>query len=163
LQAKVVAELYKQNLITKQGTPLLIHNLIILFVMSLVFISGWFLNQYFTSPKTLTASNQKMKYMLILQHPKNFIDSQNQVKEYSDWLQMIRAKGVEAVGNELQENGLELVLGKESNLQANQNLEPISGYFIISVKAETEAKEIAQTCPHLRYNGRVLLKKIIEH
>lgn len=166
LQPRIVSALYKENLILRKKSPFIRIAFLLLLLSSGMFSGGWFVHRYATSQVVASAKTNLEKYMLILYNPENFIANHpRQVEEYGNWLKELHQKGVVAGGDELTSKGWTFT-GKEER-QASESGKPLqegaSGYFIILAKSEKEARAITRNCPHLKYNGEVVLKKIIGH
>ncbi|MDZ4709859.1 MAG: hypothetical protein SH818_15775 [Saprospiraceae bacterium] len=94
-------------------------------------------------------------------------DPMQQVKEYSAWLQDIKAKRI-ADGEHLHSNGWVLSLEKLKGPQITPKTEfpgrqEIGGYFTFEANTSDEALAIARTCPHLNYQGTLELREIYQH
>lgn len=163
LQNKVTKELVKNNLINKKPPYRLYYSLLIL--LCVLAFAGGFLVKNFSGENKKTAAVQpaKNKYMLILQNPENFITEGNHATEYGSWMHSLIENGFIAEGNELEDEGMQLIKNQQGIIAQTPEgkTNTVSGYFIISADNESKVMEIVRSCPHLKYNGRVILKKII--
>ena len=77
--------------------------------------------------------------------------------EYAAWARRVAAQGIQIAGEELAEEATEVTRGSGP---AEPPVQP-RGYFVISARDAETAREIAETCPHLSYGGRVILRRIV--
>lgn len=116
------------------------------------------------------AAGVTSEYLLLLREPASFAagaaereDPRELVREYGDW-----ARAGEAVrgGERLEDRGrlLRLAGGRleASPLAPGTDADPIGGYFVIRAAGDDEAIQIAGTCPHLKYGGRIELRPIAD-
>jgi hypothetical protein len=75
-------------------------------------------------------------------------------REYEDWARDVASRGVPISGEELADESR--TLGAAA---ASADPEP-RGFFIISVSDVDAAHQIAATCPHLRYGGRIVIRRV---
>ncbi len=82
-------------------------------------------------------------------------ESTNRRREYGEWLGRIasdnRAFTGEEFGPQLETLGSPEPAGK-----------PVVGFFIVSAETDAEAHSIAQTSPHLKHGGSVVLYRIVD-
>lgn len=81
---------------------------------------------------------------------------EGRVEEYRSWAQRVRAGGREIAGEKLEPEGK--LLGPQGGAAGW----PLGGYFIISAKDLDAAVELARSCPHLKYGGRVEVRAIAD-
>jgi hypothetical protein len=84
-------------------------------------------------------------------------------REYADWARGIASRGVAISGEELSEEAREV---GAATADGSVSVAPPSGplprgYFVVSAPDLASAQRIASTCPHLRYGGRIVVKKIV--
>ncbi len=84
------------------------------------------------------------------------------IKEYGDWRIQVAA-----VGHKLKdEGGRHLQLHNEQLRVVDgpyaEAKEVMGGYFIVQAANYDEAVKVAQSCPHLKYGGRIELREIEE-
>jgi len=90
------------------------------------------------------------------------------IADYVAWRDDIAAKGRLLGGEKLtDEGGRHLVMnGGEIRVTDGPYAEAkelLGGYFAIKAADYDEAVEISKTCPHLKYGGRIELRKIDSH
>jgi hypothetical protein len=79
-------------------------------------------------------------------------------REYSQWARDVAAGGAAISGEELAEESRELPTGADPGAVAG----PLPrGFFVVSAPDLDAAQRIASTCPHLRYGGRIVVKRIV--
>jgi len=89
-------------------------------------------------------------------------DPAARVREYTEWAAGLARKGALVSGNEL--GGAGVVLTKAAaatSLAASQRGTQPTGYFVIATRDQVEATQVATTCPHLKYGGRVIVLPIL--
>lgn len=96
-------------------------------------------------------SETGQRYVLLLNGAASATPAENAArrKEYGDWLNDLRRRGLGVDGAEL--------VGTQHELPAPRSGPPVVGYFIITARTESEALEIAETTPHLKHGGGVTL------
>lgn len=92
-------------------------------------------------------------------------DEEQKINEYHKWLMNLQAQGKTAKGDKLEDNGM--FVNKTANQIAINNVEFnnsefISGYFIIEAADYDEMLAIAKECPHVKYGGKVQIRKIFD-
>lgn len=91
---------------------------------------------------------------------------EEQFEAYSAWLQDIKAvrfaDGEALHGDRLMlhKSGAAVDVQRQALTQGNR--EEVSGFFIFEADNLDEATKIAQTCPHLNYQGTVELRKVFQ-
>jgi len=92
-------------------------------------------------------------------------DEEQKINEYHEWLVNLKAQGKTAKGDKLEDNGM-FVNKTEDQIAINNvefnNSEFISGYFIIEAADYDEMLAIAKECPHVKYGGKVQIRKIFD-
>jgi hypothetical protein len=81
--------------------------------------------------------------------------------EYGAWAASLRARGV-AVRGEALDTGAHLLRGAE--VQAGDAVSDqgvLAGFFIIHAADDAAAVAVTRTCPHLKYGGRIALRRVI--
>jgi hypothetical protein len=84
-------------------------------------------------------------------------------REYADWARGIASRGVAISGEELSEEAREVgAATADRSVAVAPPSGPLPrGYFVVSAPDLESAQRIASTCPHLRYGGRIVVKKIV--
>jgi hypothetical protein len=76
-------------------------------------------------------------------------------QEYSQWARDMSSRGIAISGEELSEEARQV----GSSAPAAGDLP--RGFFVVSAADLETAEQIAATCPHLRYGGRIIVKRIV--
>ena len=111
------------------------------------------------------------QFMLLLhENPNEFAgigqkELQEMVGQYRGWGERLAAEGklvgshklVDEGGRHLEKRGSEILVTDGPFAEAK---EVLGGYFIVNAASYDEAVEIAKTSPHLRYNGRIEVRKV---
>ncbi len=85
------------------------------------------------------------------------------VAEYAAWADSLRERGAWATGERLADTGAVLVrrdgevVVEVGGIAAAAAL---GGFYILRAATEAEALRIARDCPHLKYGGRIALRRI---
>jgi len=87
------------------------------------------------------------------------------IAEYQAWGQRMASEGklvsghklTDEGGRHLQKRGSEILVTDGPFAEAK---EVLGGYYIVNAASYDEAVEIAKTGPHLRYNGRIEVRKV---
>jgi hypothetical protein len=81
--------------------------------------------------------------------------------EYTAWIRKLAKAGHGLDGEKLDWGGAELQANRPaSTLKASQTSDQAHGYFIIAAADAQAALAIAETCPHLKYGGRIEMRAI---
>jgi hypothetical protein len=75
-------------------------------------------------------------------------------REYSQWARDIASRGVAISGEELGDETLVVGAGG-----ADGGAQP-RGFFIVEAPDMPSAQRLASSCPHLRYGGRIVIRRI---
>lgn len=82
--------------------------------------------------------------------------------EYSAWIRSLARSGHALDGEKLAWGGAELLPGQPAKpLPDVESADTAHGYFIILADDERAAIRVAETCPHLKYGGRIVLRPIL--
>ena len=82
--------------------------------------------------------------------------------EYTAWIRSLARAGHAVDGEKLAWGGAELLPGQAPRLLPDvQDANTAHGYFIILADNEQAAIGVAETCPHLKYGGRIVLRPIV--
>jgi hypothetical protein len=90
---------------------------------------------------------------------------QRMIMEYRDWSQSMAAAGHMVAGHKLTDEGGRSLDGWGSEFSVTDGpwaeaKEVIGGFFHINAASYDEAVELSKSCPHLKYRGRVELRRI---
>jgi hypothetical protein len=89
------------------------------------------------------------------QQPQGEPQQLERISAYRNWAIDLRKQGIPVNGTKLRDE--RELLGKTGE---ERNDEQISGYFLIDAGSEEEALAIARKCPHLRYGGRIEVRRV---
>jgi hypothetical protein len=79
-------------------------------------------------------------------------------REYAQWARDIASRGVAISGEELSEEAHEI----PTSAGGASTPSPLPrGFFIVEAADLASAERLASTCPHLRYGGRIVVKRIV--
>lgn len=110
------------------------------------------------------------QFMLLLREDMNLFDAyspselQNIVQEYMEWGNALAANNQLAGGQQLVGDGITLVKKDNQVLTDGpfaESKEVIGGYFIIKTASIEEAAELARSCPHLKYGGKIDIREAV--
>lgn len=77
--------------------------------------------------------------------------------EYADWAKTMSARGVRIDGEELSADRVEV----STTAPSLDGATGPNGYFIVSARTMEDARRIAESCPHVRYAGRIVIRPIV--
>lgn len=111
------------------------------------------------------------KYMMLLHESTTGFadlsaeDIEQIINEYTAWSHSVASQGKMVGGNKLKDEGGKHLTMPNGSLRVTdgpftESKEIIGGYFTISANDYDEAVEIAGTCPHLKYGGRIELREV---
>jgi hypothetical protein len=125
-------------------------------VAGIAFIAGW-LSHMPWSPD----------YLIVLYPPLQRRSLQPEeerarVAEYAAWVANVRSRGYAMTGEELGDSRI-VVRGGSVTRSSLPPGGDISGYFLLRIRSDADAIEIARSCPHLRQGGVVELRPIEHH
>lgn len=84
------------------------------------------------------------------------------VREYVAWATEERDNGMVEGGEKLRDD-TDLTIdpgGRTGEVAAVPGASRLAGYFIVRADDRRAATEIARTCPHVRYGGRIVIREI---
>ncbi len=115
-------------------------------------IIGFGMGHFFGIPDTEKTQKQ---FVLLLHTGEHMTGTEEEhVREYGAWADMLNSKHALVAGEKLADAFV--VLGREKPLENTS----IGGYFIIQAENEDLARNLALTCPHLKYGGWIELRMI---
>lgn len=122
----------------------------------LIFASGVFLGRYV--PTSEVIDHATPRYMLLLAGDVTpAADGSSRAAEYADWARSLAARGTAVMGDELSDHA-EIVANNAAT--SFSDLTSIGGYFVISAGNDAEAAALARTCPHVKYGGSIVVRRI---
>lgn len=84
-------------------------------------------------------------------------DGDTRASEYGAWARGVAARGIAVDGEELTEAAS--VIGTRGS--AFPELSAVGGYFLIEARDDAAAAELARSCPHVKYGGSVIIRKVV--
>jgi hypothetical protein len=110
-------------------------------------------------------------FMLLLhENPASFAEvtpeqMEQVIGEYVAWRTALEKQGRLAGGEKLRDEGGRHLSGFGAELKVvdgpfAEAAEVIGGYFTVEARDYDDAVEVAKSCPHLRYGGRIELRQI---
>jgi hypothetical protein len=92
-------------------------------------------------------------------------DIQQIIGEYVAWSNSLAEQGKLVGGEKLKDEGGKSLTRQNGSLRVTdgpfaESKEVIGGYFTISAENYDEAVELAGTCPHLKFGGRIELREV---
>lgn len=161
LHLKIVSQLKEEKLITTSTKSLTMNKERIYWIAATLagIILGFFIATYNkTDPsKPAIAGEMNSQYLLLLREDSTFNASEGDIprliKEYTNWSTALKQEKKLVSAEKLSE---EMVLLGNSSPSSSV----ISGYFLIIAGTLDEAERIANSHPHLRYNGSIEVRPI---
>lgn len=108
--------------------------------------------------------------LLLHENPASFAnvspeEIQKVIGEYVDWRVGLQKQGRLVAGQKLRDEGGRHLTLDGGRLRVDDGpyveaKEVIGGYFTIEAKDYDDAIEIARSCPHLKYGGRIELREV---
>jgi hypothetical protein len=122
---------------------------------AVLFVAGFFAGRVGAK-----ASAPEFNYVLLLQEGVSYqrasqdVETRRRVAEYREWASTLRSHGVDISGLKLQERA-------DSFGKANStSFVELAGLFMVKARDMEEARHIAETCPHIRYGGGIVIRPI---
>jgi hypothetical protein len=110
---------------------------------------------------TATSKAPEFTYVLLLEEgneyqvPAEGAEMDQRVNEYRNWAIGLRKEGVQVSGMKLKDDAV--VLGEASG---KGDQEMLAGMFSIKTESEEQARRIAESCPHLKHGGKIVIRPI---
>jgi hypothetical protein len=156
LESRVVHALRREGLIrTNSDSSWLARIAASLLVFVLGAAAGHYLLPELRTPQAAPA---QPRYLLLLSGdvaPAS--DGSTRATEYGNWARSLGAKGVSISGEELAAHA-ETV--SNVNGASFPDLTTVGGFFLIEAKDDASAAALAKTCPHIRYGGSIVVRRI---
>ncbi len=179
-ESRKIRDIYKDSVLPAETEQLIINKLkglklirssatyylkmaAVIILIPLLFIAGYFIGKNDLKSTNMN-TNETSTYLLLLYQPKNFIANEAaHVKEYGAWLKDLQKEGKMESGEKLRNKSwLISAAGTESFTGIEMEKGVVSGFFIVKATSDDEALKVANTCPHLKYNGLIEVRPI-EH
>lgn len=120
-------------------------------------------------PPAGTAAATTPRWVLLLYEDDDYqapplAEKAARIREYGAWAHTLATRGTLVAGEKLNESG-KLLARARVGVEVDDGL-PMSGegvlagYFVIRAGSLDEAIALASNCPHLRYGGRIALRRI---
>lgn len=111
------------------------------------------------------------QFMLLLhESPASFAEvtpeqMEQVIAEYVAWREALEKQGRLAGGEKLRDEGGRHLSGFGADLKVvdgpfAEATEVIGGYFTVEARDYDDAVEVAKSCPHLKYGGRIELRQV---
>ena len=103
------------------------------------------------------------QYLLLLYEGAGYRDDrpmQETVAEYARWADSLRGRRLLTRAHKLDEPQVALRGTQPARAEVPAESEP-TGLFIVRAESPDDATAIARTSPHLRYGGRILVRKLL--
>ena len=160
LEEQVLSQLRKRGLLRRKSQAPMRRFLFVsaaaIVIFALGFISALFFHRSITTPK--------YTYLLLLREDSHFYGTRTHeyslVKEYSNWARGVAQKGTEITGEKLTAESRLLSANARVQKKVQDPDGQIAGFFLIDAKNDQEALDKAFSCPHLRYDGNIELRRI---
>jgi hypothetical protein len=153
IERALVGALRRQGLIRTPRRPWLLPTVAAAAVL-IGFAAG-----YWGSLKYGDAQSAGPRYVLLLYAGSEGTPSSGHHDEYAQWARTVSAQGASVSGNELAVDTEEIGILPAPEAQTKPT--PVLGYFVIDAHDIADARRIAATCPHLRYGGRIVLRRVV--
>jgi len=156
LEQRVLADLRQQGVVRSATRPRRwVQAALIGVAATLIFVAGLGAGRV-----TKREPQPRYNYLLLLEEGPEYhaaqstSESQQRVREYSQWAAQLRAEGISVLGMKLNPQAVPIA--------SSRPLQPASpaGLFAVTARDLDSAKRIAEQCPHLKYGGGVILRPI---
>ncbi len=112
-----------------------------------------------------SAQDARAEYALLLYEDATYQtstqpDSSDRVAEYGAWARQLAADGSVVGGEKLSDTGVLLASAESSARIPQSDAGALTGYFVIRARDDADAARIAATCPHVKYGGRISIRRI---
>jgi hypothetical protein len=133
----------------------------------LLFAGGLAIGRFGGEPATVTLSDDRPRFALFLYEGPEYDQPapggmDERVREYAAWASADRTDGMIEGGEKLKD-GNDVAIEPDGSVGAVPSPpggSRLAGYFLIRAADERTALEIARSCPHVRYGGRIVLREI---
>lgn len=164
LEQKIVDQLVEKGEIKRENhMHLVLKRLAVAAVLILLFGLGFYAGKF--AVLFQGHSDIPVAYMLLLHEDSDFIpgDPDERFSEYAQWMFGTAQRGIPINGQEMAPEA-SYVLSPNQYVDVPSDQESkITGYFVVSTTSIEQAVEVAQTCPHVKYGGKIEVKKIISN
>jgi hypothetical protein len=113
------------------------------------------------------------RFILLLHESPSILDGlspeeiQHLIEEYAGWRREIEAQGRLAGGEKLEDGTARQLVSNDGRIDVTDGpfaeaKEVLGGFFMITAEDWPDAIELSKDCPHLRFGGRIELRRIDE-
>lgn len=158
LESRVVQALQDEGLIrTNPGSSWLSRIAASLLVFVLGAAAGHYLLPELSTPPAAPA---QPRYLLLLAGDVTpAADGSTRAVEYGNWARRLGAQGVSISGEELSPHAETVSDVKGVTFP---DLTTVGGYFLIEASDDTAAAALARTCPHIKYGGSIVIRRLLQ-
>lgn len=157
LEARVVAALRADGLIRADSGR---SRFIRIAASLLIFAAGATLGRL-VAPATPTSpgpNSSPARYLLLLAGDETpAADGSSRAAEYGAWARSLGARGIAVSGEELAGHA-EVVSHRPA--ATFPDVASVGGYFLIEADNDAAAAALARTCPHVKYGGSIVVRRI---
>jgi hypothetical protein len=158
LEETTVAALRERGLLRPPHRRLAAAVALVAMAAALVAVAAWsVLHRSATPAPPATSAAAATRFVLLLYAGVDPVAGapDTRRREYSQWARDLAAEGTAISGEELAEESREV-----PGASSPPTLPLPRGFFIVSAPDLAAAERIAASCPHVRYGGRIVVKRI---
>ena len=158
LEEATVAALRERGLVRPMPRRLAAAAALVAVAATLVVAVGWSVMHRSAAPAPVPQASPRFVLLLYAGTDPIGGTPDTRRREYAQWVRDVAAGGAAISGEELSENAREV--------PPRADAQPIAGplprgFFVVGAPDLDAAQRIASTCPHLRYGGRIVIKRIV--
>jgi len=162
MEARIVRRLRHEGLIRSHISAASVFKIVAAIAACVIFfLSGIYFEKQRIRSTTISMTEQTFAFFLMeddnYQSPANESEMQERIALYRDWGRKLREQGIVVNGTKLQEQ--RHVFNARGEEPQRKEL-TVAGYFLIDAGDYAKAVEIARTCPHLRFGGKIEVRQI---
>jgi hypothetical protein len=123
----------------------------------LIFVTGAIVghNVSLTAPQ---ATVPQARYLLLLAGDATpASEGSSRAVEYGEWARSLSARGIKVSGDELSSLAELVTNTREATFP---DLASVGGYFIIEAADDGAAAALARTCPHIKFGGSIVVRRV---
>lgn len=154
LEQRVVEALRGQRLI-RRSSPW--SRSLVLAASIALFAAGALAGRLVWSPVSVPAASGARYLLLLTGTTEPAADPDARAAEYAAWATGLAQRGVEVTGEELSEQADHVGVAPDADLAT---LASVAGYFVLTADNDLAAADLARGCPHVRYGGAVVVRRI---
>lgn len=164
LEERIVSHLNRRKLIRHHHRDrfLTFQRVVAAAACILFFLAGTLYQKAKIGKQSSAVSMSESTFVLFLLEDDSYQDAQGmqqqqeRISAYRDWAIGLRKQGIPVSGTKLHDE--QTYLGKA--IEEERGQEQISGYFLIDATSAEQALAIARNCPHLRYGGKIEVRRV---